>query len=341
MVKLGYTYKGRPIGASGYTRMPPTQFPWGKLIVFLIGLLIVCGIFVVLIVGGWDLFQSAYHKFSGSFSTNNSGTEASDPEKPVAALGGEGKVVETSGGTKAVRPRTQADTLYHSLYQTFRAGQYAVAQEKARELLSMKNIPEAVRARTELVLGRCSMALYYGEEASSKIQPYVVKPGDNYSRIANANETSVESLLLINNRNAGEILRSGETLKIYKGKWSIRFDQEARKMYLFDDGKLFKVYPIALQDRINSGSRFLVREKYKDKASGTQPGNRWLEFRMEGQPAAASPVRIELHGMDLNPRSNSRVKLAGFFRVSNQDMDELYAVVPRGTPMELDRNHQN
>lgn len=112
----------------------------------------------------------------------------------------------------------------------------------------------------------------------------------------------------------------------------IMVDKAINRLYLYQGGKLTKTYPVATgrTPELTPEGRFQVIEKEaspdglgEDRIFGT----RWLGLSSDGQ-------KHGIHGTN-DPKSIGRHASAGCIRLHNQDMEELYAVIPMGTPVTI------
>ncbi len=351
-MKPCYTYKGRPLTPSGNGKRYSSGKKGGvfRRIFYLV---LALGLLAAAVAGGWELTKT----FRGMSRETDAGGNGIARETRELIRSGllPGKFSE---GEKNGSGEEAA--LYRNLYSDYRAGRYAEAREKARRLLSEIGRDHGLYLRSSIILGRSSMALYYGRADSPGLIVYTVKSGDTLSRIALLMNSSVESIQKTNAMNPEDTaLRIGEKLKIYKGDWSIEIDPGQGELRLLDGGLLFKIYPLSAGDRADRGEgSYVIRGKrkapswrspegklYSPGSAGNILGSGWMELRRtaggeESGKHSAAGTPMGIHGSD--PGANAgragngpEVLSPGYFRVSNEDMNELFAVVPPGTPVRV------
>ncbi|MBO8126997.1 MAG: L,D-transpeptidase [Firmicutes bacterium] len=119
----------------------------------------------------------------------------------------------------------------------------------------------------------------------------------------------------------------------------IRINIPARRLDVFMDGKLIKEYPVAVGKPATPSQTgyFKIVNKvvnptwYPEGRVPVEPGpdnpvgTRWLGLNLPG---------YGIHGTN-NPSSIGRAVSGGCFRMYNWDIEELYDLVPKGTPVHL------
>ncbi|MDD2403026.1 MAG: L,D-transpeptidase family protein [Victivallaceae bacterium] len=177
---------------------------------------------------------------------------------------------------------------------------------------------------------------------------YVVKRGDSLDKIANANNTTIEAVQKSNGlKENSSIIRVGAVMKIYKGDWRILVSRSRFLLILLDGKKIFKIYRIGVgrQDRTPNGT-FVISAKVKEPSwyapDGTVIpygsaenllGTRWLALRSSGE---TSPdfKGLGIHGT-WEPETVGTDKSNGCIRMRNEDVEDLYSIIPRLTPVEI------
>ncbi len=210
--------------------------------------------------------------------------------------------------------------------------------EKAREMFLslLETYPEhPLREEIEKKLGSISEEMLSGKISFPGSVEYEVKPGDSLYKIAKKFHTTVDLLMKRNNLKR-IIIRPGDKLTVIPGKFSIEILLNKHRLYLYYAGKLFKVYPVATgaDDKTPVGE-FKVTDRLKNPVwysdKGPIPpgspenllGSRWIGLDVKG---------IGIHE-SVNPEDIGKSVSNGCIRMLKDDVEELYVLVARGTPV--------
>ena len=109
--------------------------------------------------------------------------------------------------------------------------------------------------------------------------------------------------------------------------YSITVNVAARRLTLFKDGKLFKTYPIAVGKPSTPTPKGNFRVINKAHNPGGPFGARWLGLN-------APNGDYGIHGTN-NPSSIGKAVSNGCVRTYNNNIIELYNLVPVGTPVKI------
>ena len=108
-------------------------------------------------------------------------------------------------------------------------------------------------------------------------------------------------------------------------KYKIVVHTKEFRLDLFRNGKLYKSYPVAIgrpETPTPKGEFTIVN---KDEDPGPRFGARWLGL---------SVPHIGIHGTN-HPQSIGRAVSEGCVRLHNPDIEELYWMLPLGTPVTI------
>ncbi|MFA6384571.1 MAG: L,D-transpeptidase family protein [Candidatus Omnitrophota bacterium] len=166
---------------------------------------------------------------------------------------------------------------------------------------------------------------------------YEIKPGDSLDRIARIHGTTVELIKKSNNL-ASDNIFPGKKIKVWGAPFSIVVDKSQNTLLLKTGDTVFKSYTVAtgLNNSTPVGT-FKIIEKipnppwYKPGAvipAGSPEnilGTRWLGLTKEG---------YGIHGTT-DPKSLGNQVTAGCVRMANQDVEELYNIVPVGVEVTI------
>lgn len=170
-----------------------------------------------------------------------------------------------------------------------------------------------------------------------KSQIYEVKPGDALVNIAKKFNTTVEAIVKSNNIK-NDIIRPGKKLRILNGKFSIFIDKSQNIMMLKFDDEVAKTYSISTGKNNSTpiGTYKIINKIinppwYKDgkEIPPSSPenilGSRWMGFDLPG---------YGIHGT-IAPQDIGSQITEGCVRMKNEDVEEIYSLVPIGTEVTI------
>lgn len=186
------------------------------------------------------------------------------------------------------------------------------------EELNMKHMASSVRSEDSIV--------------------YEVRSGDSLYSIAKKFNTTVALTKRVNDLKS-DIIRVGQKLKIVVAKFSIHVDKAKNILVLKKDGSPFKTYKVATGENNSTPvGKFTIVDKMV-RPPWTKPGvgvvmpdqeayelgERWMPISMAG---------YGIHGTN-DESSIGKQTTAGCIRMRNEDVIELYDIVPAGTEVEI------
>jgi len=163
---------------------------------------------------------------------------------------------------------------------------------------------------------------------------YTIQKGDGLSRIAKKFNTTIGLIARANALKNGR-LKYGRKLKITKLKFSIAIDKSQNILTLKADGKMFKTYRVSTGKNSSTPTgKFKIITRIVDPPwypagskvipSGDPKnvlGSRWLGI---------SKPSYGIHGT-IDPQSIGKSVTDGCVRMKNEEVEELYSIVPIGT----------
>ncbi|MDD5746118.1 MAG: L,D-transpeptidase family protein [Candidatus Omnitrophica bacterium] len=178
--------------------------------------------------------------------------------------------------------------------------------------------------------------IFFREETPNSFM-YEVKPGDTLYKIAKNNNTNVD-LIMKSNDLTQTLIKPGMKLKIIKSKFSIVVSKPQNKLTLLADNAVVKEYPVGLgADNSTPVGKFKITNRIMNpvwyKTGAVVPagsadnilGTRWLGLSEPG---------YGIHGTtDMSPISEQKTQ--GCVRMVNDDVDELFLIVPVGTEVTI------
>lgn len=178
-----------------------------------------------------------------------------------------------------------------------------------------------------------NVKLLFSPIATPDSKIYEVQPQDTLGKIAKQSGTTIDLLMKSNNLKS-DVIRPGMKLKVCSAKFNILVDKSQNVLTLKENDEIFKVYQVSTGlDNSTPIGTFKITVKLVDptwyKAGAiVVPGSpknilgtRWLGLSIQG---------YGIHGTT-EPGSIGKQATAGCVRMLNQEVEELYTIVPSGT----------
>ena len=198
--------------------------------------------------------------------------------------------------------------------------------------------PEAGPARREL--GAINLKLLYSPRRDEYGMEYTVQSGDTLASISAAYQTTPLLLRDINGIK-GEIIRVGQKLKVPSGRFRVLVSKSKNTVILYLGDKFFNIYPagtgrggcspvgtFAITTKLIDPPWFHNGEKIAPGDPANILGTRWMGF---SDPYADYGI----HGTT-EPGTIGTQCSAGCVRMRNEDVEELFKLLPRGTMVTIE-----
>lgn len=182
-------------------------------------------------------------------------------------------------------------------------------------------------------LGNLNIKILFSSLKTPDSQMYEVQEGDTLNKIATQFHTTVDLLKKSNNLKSDNI-RKGVDLKINSAKFSVLVDKSQNILTLKSNEKVLKVYNVStgannctptgtstITSKLVNPVWYTAGAIVPAGSSDNILGSRWLGFSKHG---------YGLHGTT-QPESIGKQVTQGCVRLRNQDIEELYIILPLGT----------
>lgn len=256
---------------------------------------------------------------------------------------------------------TEAAKGYQSVAAMYGAGDFAsmaksglgrIAESEGNLKEALTRYEEAIslaetagaRDMAERLLGSLNLRLFLEPVEDENKKAYLVKRGDSMVSIALANNTTVDLMCKINGLSDPTQLRPNKRLLIPTPEFSIMIDKSDFKLTLYNRGKFFKSYKVGLgKHGCTPVSKFVIDDKIKNPTwwspQGPIPpgdprnelGTRWMALKPL-EPGVGDDYGI--HGT-IDPSTVGWESSNGCPRMYPEQAEELYMLVPIGTPVEI------
>ncbi|MGQ9660710.1 MAG: L,D-transpeptidase family protein [Kiritimatiellia bacterium] len=202
------------------------------------------------------------------------------------------------------------------------------------------------REEVEKRLGRIGIELVLGPLPMPEKKEYTVQPGDSVEKIARRFGTTIEVVSRGSGLKDPNLLRVGQKLLVFTGRFSIMCSKSRNELVLFMNREFFKRYLVGTgkEGKTPTGV-FIISEKVKEpvwwRPDGKEVpyghpdnilGTRWMNLEATG---STPPVRgYGIHGT-WDESTIGKSESQGCIRMRNADVEELYALVPLRTVVQI------
>jgi lipoprotein-anchoring transpeptidase ErfK/SrfK len=206
---------------------------------------------------------------------------------------------------------------------------YEQAQEKINDTAQLKEIQRKIED--------INIKIIFSPITDKCAKKYVVKPNDSLLKIAKENNTTIELIKRANNLNS-DIIRPEQELKVNTCKFSIVVDKSQNLLFLKVGDEIVKTYVVSTgKNNSTPVGVFKIVNKQPNptwfRAGAVVPpespdnilGTRWLGLEAKG---------YGIHGTTLPQDLGKQVTL-GCVRMRNDEVEELYDIVPVGTEVTI------
>lgn len=265
------------------------------------------------------------------------------PSQPAAATPA-GAPPSATVATTAPAPSAADRELFEKATALRADGKLADARDALRALLAkLPPANAAGEAQKTLIadaqknLGELNIKLLFTLASAPEKVEYVIQPGDSLGKIARQYSTTIEVIQKANNLGASPI-QPAQRLRVMPTKFATIVSKSANTLLLTDDGKFFKLYRVGTgQHSMTPIGSFKITERIQHpawwKEGQTIPygskenilGTHWL---------ALDIPHYGIHGT-WQPETIGQQSSAGCIRLTNEDVEELFTILPTGTPVEI------
>ncbi len=222
----------------------------------------------------------------------------------------------------------------------------AIALESKKELLAAKEAYQKILSEysdfkdiafVQKKLEDTNTQIIFSAVETPKTVVHEVKSGDSLGKIAKAYGTTVE-LIKRSNGLSHDVIKAGQRLRIWKGVFSVLVDKSQNILMLKCDDEVVKIYHVSTgKNNITPVGNFKIVNKLPNpvwfKGGKTIPpespenilGTRWMGFDIP---------EYGIHGTT-EPQTIGQQATAGCVRMRNEEVEELYSLLPVGTQVTI------
>ena len=195
-------------------------------------------------------------------------------------------------------------------------------------------------------LGALNTQIFFSNRHTEDSKVYTVSQGDSLTSIGSKLNVTQGQLMRANGITNPDALRPNQALKFTPKDFRIVIERSTTRIYLLDQKGVFKVYIAGLGKPGNDTTlgKYKIGNKEKNPtwhkpgskpipggAPGNELGSRWLPLVPEEE---GLPIDLGIHGT-IKPDSIGTYASMGCPRMHNAEVEELYDLVVRSTPVEI------
>lgn len=225
---------------------------------------------------------------------------------------------------------------HQSARHSFNVQDLFAARNQYLEL--MKKYPNHARfSEVQKEFWDVNVAIIRSPLRAYRTEIYTISPKDTLGKIARKFSTTIE-LIKIRNHLPGHKITAGRKLSIWTGPFSIEVDKSDNTLMLKTGKEVVKVYSVSTGKNNSSPvGTFTIKDRFIDPVwfhkgevvPAADPknflGTRWLGFDLP---------KYGIHGTIEPERIGEQVS-SGCIRMRNEDVQELYDLVPNGTKVTI------
>jgi lipoprotein-anchoring transpeptidase ErfK/SrfK len=184
-------------------------------------------------------------------------------------------------------------------------------------------------------LGVLNIDLIFSPAQLPQTISYEIVPGDSLGKLARKYSTTTQLIKRANGLKS-DVIRTGEKLRIWTAPFNILINKSQNVLFLKSGEEVIKIYHVSTgKDNITPVGTFKIATKIEKPVwfrNGGSPipsespenelGSRWMGFDTDSH--------YGIHGT-LHPESIGQQVTAGCVRLKNEDVEELFDIVPVGT----------
>lgn len=261
----------------------------------------------------------------------------SAPEPPPERR--DARPTQTPPPPSASQGQTPAGTgqLLRRATQLQEAGDLQGARELYGQVFDETSDPQ-VRKVVMDKLSSVGIELLFTPRPMPEKEEYTVQSGDSLAKLAKKFGTTIE-LIKKSNNISGSMIKIGDRLRIFSGTFSVNIDKSTNLLDLYLNDVFFKRYRVGtgeynrtpvgeftITDRIPQPTWWRPDGKsvpYGDPDN--ELGTHWLSLNIRG---------YGIHGT-WEPDTIGKQASAGCVRLVNEEIEELYSILPIGTPVSI------
>ncbi len=231
----------------------------------------------------------------------------------------------------------QGKALLRQLRALKESEEFLAARELGWRILD-ESSDEAVVREAEDILGEVNIALVMTPRPMPEKVDYTIQRGDSLAVLARRFGTTID-LIQRGNRLSGSMIRVGDRIRILQADFSIEVNKTTNELVLFMNDKFFKRYPVGTGEyhRTPEGD-FKITERIA-QPTWWRPDGKAVPYGTTNNVLGTHWLSIDVPGYGIHgtwePETIGYQSSAGCVRMHNDDIEELYTLLPVGVPVRI------
>jgi lipoprotein-anchoring transpeptidase ErfK/SrfK len=231
------------------------------------------------------------------------------------------RAAPTSGTTAELKKLKEADNL---------------TEARARGLEALKTASGEEKKAIEEFLGEIAAPLVFSKRPMPEKVDCTVTNGDSLALLAKRYGTTVDTIRKGNNL-PGQVIRLGTRLRILTGKFSMVVSKEQNTLTLLLNDQFFKRYHVGTgQYATTPTGQFKITGKVA-QPTWYRPDGKSIPYGDKENLLGTHWMSIDVPGFGIHgtwqPETIGKQSSQGCVRLLNSDIEELFTLVPEGTPV--------
>ena len=212
------------------------------------------------------------------------------------------------------------------------------ARERCYEALA-QTASATLQTEAEDLLNDLNTTLLFSPRPMPEKVDYVVVAGDSLDKIARSHNTSVELLARSHPSIRGALIRPGQRLRIFNARLTVVVDTAANMLTVYANDRYFKRYRVGTgQFGQTPKGTFQIINRIA-QPPWTAPDGRIIPYGDTNNVLGTHWLSIDVPGYGIHgtwePETIGHASSAGCVRLLNVDVEELYQLLPVGTPVTI------
>lgn len=265
-------------------------------------------------------------------------TETAPPAQPAATTAAPDQAATSNAPVAAAIPPAPAgdpDNLLAEAITLKAADKLTEARTKGLEALKTAR-SDAQRAKIEELLNEIAAPLVFSKRPMPEKVEYTVVSGDSLALLSKKFGTTVD-VIRKGNGLPGQVIRLGTRLRIFNGKLAITVSRTSNTLLLTLNDQFFKRYRVGTgQYSTTPTGTFKITDKVA-QPTWYRPDGKSIPFGDKENLLGTHWMSIDVPGFGIHgtwePETVGKQSSQGCIRLVNSDVEELFTLVPEGTPV--------